>query len=83
MTKPTFEQCLDYIETELGYSLLDWQKEFLRITYDYPELYIIPARRYGRRMLLKANKLLDKLLEREDKITKDELIKLVDKIKEN
>lgn len=83
MNKPTFEQCLDYIETELGYSLLDWQKEFLHTTYDYPELYIIPARHHSRRMLLKANKLLDKLLEREDKITKDELIKLVDKIKEN
>ena len=32
--KPTFEQCLDYIEATLGVPLLYWQKHVLRYIYD-------------------------------------------------
>lgn len=62
MTKPTFEQCLTYIETELGFPLLDWHKEYLKLLYQYPNLYIMPARCNGRTVAMKATKLLNEFL---------------------
>jgi hypothetical protein len=66
MTKPTFEQCLDHIEAKLGVRLLDWQKEYLHILYHYPQSYIIPARTNGKKVIIEAMKLLNKLLGREN-----------------
>lgn len=62
MTKPTFDQCLDYIETTLGYKLLDWHKEYLNMLYKYPNVYIIPARANGITVAMKAEKLLKEFL---------------------
>lgn len=62
MTKPTFDQCLDYIETELGFPLLDWHKEYLKMLYQYPNLYIVPARANGITVARKAEKLLKEFL---------------------
>ena len=73
MTKLTFEHCINYIETQLGDKLLDWQKEYLHMIYNHPQLYIIPARHYGRQMLNKAIKLLDILLGTKE-ISKDEIL---------
>jgi hypothetical protein len=68
MTKPTFEQCLDHIETALGCKLLDWQKEHLQLIYNNPATYIIPARYRGRQMQMRAVKLLTEfLIEKENK----------------
>ena len=72
MTKPTFEQCLAHIETELGFPLLDWHKEYLKLLYQYPNVYIIPARCNGRVAAIKAEKLLKEFL-KEKEITKDEI----------
>lgn len=58
----TFEECLDYIEKETGCKYLDWQKEFFRTIYDYPELYITPTRQDGIIPLYEAQITLDKLL---------------------
>lgn len=82
MDKPllTFEECLDYIEKESGCKYLNWQKEFFRTIYDYPELYIMPTRQDGIIALCEAKRTLDKLLGKEENIIKDELIKLVDKL---
>ena len=60
--KPTFEQCLDYIETELGFPLLDWHKEYLKLLYQYPNLYIMPARYNGITVAMKAIDLLNEFL---------------------
>ena len=62
MPKPTFEQCLDYIETELGFPLLDWHKEYLKLLYQYTNVYIMPARLNGKTVAMKAEKLLKKFL---------------------
>lgn len=62
MTKPTFEQCLEYIETELGFQLLDWHKEYLEMLYQYPNLYIMPARTNGITVAMNAAKLLKEFL---------------------
>lgn len=78
--KPTFEQCLDHIETTLGHKLLDWQKEHLHIIYDYPDAYIIPARHNGITMLREAMKILYELLGEERIVTKDQIIELINKL---
>ena len=62
MPKPTFEQCLTYIETELGFPLLDWHKEYLKLLYQYPNVCIMPARANGRTVAIKAVKLLSELI---------------------
>ena len=64
--KPTFEQCLDYIETTLGCKLLDWQKELLQKCYSNQEGCVMLGRRNGKVMYLKAKKLLNELLEKEN-----------------
>lgn len=66
MTKPTFEQCLDYIETELGYQLLDWHKELLYKLYNDEKYYTMLCRYNGRTIYLKAKKILDELLNKEN-----------------
>ena len=76
----TFEQCLDYIEKELGYPLLDWQKEHLNIVYNYPEVYIIPARCNGIAMLREALKILYKLLGEEKIVTREQILEWIKKI---
>lgn len=73
MTKPTFEQCLDHIEAECGYKLLDWQKDFLYILYENPRSYVIPARYHGKQILNEAIKSLNKLLETKE-MGQDEII---------
>lgn len=78
--KPTFEQCLDYIETELGCKLLDWQKEHLNITYNYPEVYIIPTRHNGVTILREALKILYKLLGEEKVVTREQILEWINKI---
>lgn len=67
MTKPTFEQCLDYIETTLGYKLLDYQKELLSKHYNAEKVYFIPGRDYGKTMLKRAQAILNELLNKENK----------------
>ena len=62
MSKPTFEQCLDYRETELGFPLLDWHKEYLKLLYQYPNVYIMPARANVITVARKAEKLLKEFL---------------------
>ena len=62
MNKPTFEQCLTYIETELGHQLLDWHKEYLKLLYQYQNVYIMPARVNGITVARKAEKLLKEFL---------------------
>lgn len=79
MNKPTFEQCLDYIEKELGHKLLDWQKEYLNIIYDYPDAYIIPARHNGITILREAMKILYELLGEEKIVTRDQIIEFINK----
>jgi len=71
--KPTFEQCLDHIETTLGHRLLDWQKDFLYILYENPRSYVIPARYHGKRILNEAIKSLNKLLETKE-MSQDEIL---------
>lgn len=62
MVKPTFEQCITYIETTLGFQLLDWHKEYLKMLYQYPNVYIIPARLNGKIIAMNATKLLNEFL---------------------
>lgn len=62
MNKPTFEQCITHIETEFGFPLLDWHKEYLKLLYQYPNVYIIPARANGITVAMKAEKLLKEFL---------------------
>ena len=62
MSKQTFEKCITYIETELGFPLLDWHKEYLKLLYQYPNVYIVPARSNGITVAMKATKLLSEFL---------------------
>lgn len=62
MTKPTFEQCLTYIEITFGCKLLDWQKEALRNFYDGKNWFYMPSRCCGRQIVYDALNALDKLL---------------------
>ena len=80
-TKPTFEQCLDHIEDTLGHKLLDWQKEHLHIIYDYPDVYIIPARHNGITMLREAMKILYELLGEERIVTREQMLEWIKQIK--
>lgn len=80
MAKPTFEQCLDNIEDTLRLRLLDWQKEYLHIIYDYPDAYIIPARHNGITMLREAMKILYELLGEEKIVTKEQIIEWIKKL---
>lgn len=66
MTKPTFEQCLDHIETTLGCRLLDWQKEALRNFYDGKKMFYAPSRHYGIQIAYDALNELDKFLYEEN-----------------
>ena len=80
MTKPTFEQCLDYIETTLGHKLLDWQKKHLHIIYDYPDAYIILARHNGITTLREAMKILYELLGEERIVTREQILEWIKKL---
>lgn len=66
MNKPTFEQCLDYIENTLGYKLLDYQKELLSKHYNAEKVYFILGRDYGKTMLKRAQAILNELLNKEN-----------------
>lgn len=66
MTKPTFEECLTYIETTLGCQLLDWQKELLQKRYNKEKYYVVLSRYNGRTMYKKAEALLYELLNKEN-----------------
>ena len=61
MTKPTFEDCLTFIENELGIQLLDCQKCILQKMYENKQYYFGPARRIGITTLDKAMILLEEL----------------------
>ena len=50
----TFEDCLIFIENELGFPLLAWQKEVLRAIYEDRPYYYRPARGIGMTTLDKA-----------------------------
>ena len=78
--KPTFEQCLDYLEKESGCKYLDWQKEFFRTIYDYPDAYIIPARHNGITMLREAMKILYELLGEERIVTREQIFEWIKKL---
>ena len=54
----TFEDCLTFIENELGIYLLAWQKEALRAIYEDRPYYYRPARGIGMTTLDKAVVLL-------------------------
>ena len=53
-SKHTFEDCLTFIEDNLGIQLLTWQKEVLRAIYENKPYYYRPARGMGISTLEKA-----------------------------
>lgn len=55
----TFEDCLSYIENELGVQLLDWQKEALYYYHEHLYTYIHLPKASGKTVLKRAIKLLD------------------------
>ena len=58
----TFEDCLIFIENQLGAPLLIWQKEVLRMIYENkPDCYRLPGRGCGRTVFKKAAKLLEEI----------------------
>lgn len=58
----TCEDCLDFIENQLGIHLLTWQKEALRMIYENnPCEYRLPGRGCGRTVFKKATKLLEEM----------------------
>lgn len=62
----TFEDYLSFIEDELGIQLLDWQKEFLQQIYNGKTPYYMPGRAIGRKTVGKAEKILNKLMAKEN-----------------
>ena len=59
----TFEDCLSFIENELGLQLLSCQKEMLQKLYENEHYYFLPGRAYGIETFLKAAKLLEEMKE--------------------
>jgi hypothetical protein len=59
--KKTFEDCLSFIENELGLQLLTCQKEMLQKLYENEYYYFLPGRAYGRETFLKAAELLEEI----------------------
>ena len=59
----TFEDCVVFIENQLGLCLLAWQKESLRMIYENKPCYFLPGRGCGLTVFNKAAKLLEELME--------------------
>lgn len=57
----TFEDCLAFIENQLGVHLLLWQKEALRLIYEHERFYLIPNARCGKAIFVKAAQLLKEI----------------------
>lgn len=57
----TFEDCLAFIENQLGVHLLLWQKEALRLIYENKRFYLIPNTRGGKTTFVKAAQLLEEI----------------------
>lgn len=62
-----FEDCLAFIEDQLGVYLLDWQKESLRMIYENKSYYFISGGRCcGRTIFKKAAELLEEMKKEND-----------------
>lgn len=58
----TFEDCLSFIENQLGVQLLAWQKEALQKIYENELYYYIPGGRgCGKTTFVKAAQLLEEI----------------------
>lgn len=57
----TYEDCLAFIENELGLKLLTCQKKMLQKLYKNEHYYFLPGRDYGRTIFLTAAKLLEEI----------------------
>lgn len=66
MAKPTYEDCLAFIENDLGIQLLDRQKDLLKKMLESETYYFLPSRFCGRRFYLENFKLLNELLTKEN-----------------
>lgn len=64
----SFEDCLGFIENELGCKLFDWQKTMLRAIYDgkYP---IVQGRLCGKFAAYRAAQLLKEEMEKKDSLS--------------
>lgn len=63
----TFEDCLAFIENQLGVQLLDFQKDVLKKLYDNENYVIIYARHSGKMILRYAITLME-IYKMEDKL---------------
>jgi hypothetical protein len=59
MAKPTFEDCLVFIENKLSIQLLIWQKVALQKIYENKSYYFASSRGMGLNTLNKATTLLE------------------------
>ena len=57
----SFEDCLDFIENQLGLQLLACQKEMLQKLCENKHYYFLPGRTCGRTIFLEAAKLLEEM----------------------
>ena len=58
MVLKTFEDCLAFIEHELGIKLLSYQKTLLYEIYEGKQIYYMPARGSNKRILSQSIELL-------------------------
>ena len=47
----TFEECINFIESELNIKLPDYYKQILQLIYEGKQIYYMPARATDKRIL--------------------------------
>ena len=65
-SKKTFEDCLSFIENDLGYKLFDSQKALLRQVYEGKHLYYSVNRYYNTHWLYEAMRRLKEEMDRDN-----------------